>query len=450
MSLFLVLIVPALAGALIGYVTNAVAIKMLFRPLREIRILGIKIPFTPGILPRRRHILAEAIGGMVERELITPEIIGQRLRREDVREGVKTAVAGYTENLSGLPLSRLLSGINGDGDVAEVLAFFFQGLLNSPALESAVNQALDRFFFKAGLWELFGERQITELRENLERIIASALKTEGEGVFFYLNPLLEQAFPRLRALFIQFLEREDIRGELEVQGRIFLANAILKLSVFQRFFISAGQYDRTLHERMPEIIDDLITQIDTLLQNAAIRDRIIKLFQQTLRDILAEKNTLEGLARFVMEILAARLDKPLGEIIRDLSSSSAPLESPGRKILLFIRKNLGPAGEFLKKLGEYPLRDLLLIDREKKEMLDSLIRDRILALAEVQIGSALGSIDIKTMVTERIDSLEMIKVERIVLDVIGRELKWINLFGAILGALIGLFQAVFSWFARSF
>ncbi|MDR2103948.1 MAG: DUF445 family protein [Treponema sp.] len=448
MSLFFILIIPALAGALIGYVTNALAIKMLFRPLGEIRIFGIKLPFTPGILPRRRHKLAEGIGGMVERELITPEIIGQRLRREDLREGVKTAVAGYTEKLFGLPLSQLLSGVNGEKDAAEILHLLFQGLLSSPAVESAANQILDQFFLKANLWELIGGGQTAELRQNLERLITAKLKTEKERFFLCLHPVLEQAFPRLGALFIQFLERKDVRRELEVQGRIFLANAILKLSIFQRFFISAGQYDRTLHERMPEIIDDLIIQIDTLLQNAAIRDRIVMLLQQTVQDILAEK--AEGLPRFAVELLVTHLDKPLGEMIRALSFPSAPLESPGRKILLFIRKNLDSPGEFLKKLGDYPLGDLFLIDKVKKEMLDALIRDKILALAEVQIGAALRSIDIKTMVTERIDSLEMIKVEQIVVDVIGRELKWINLFGAILGALIGLFQAAFSWFARLF
>jgi uncharacterized membrane protein YheB (UPF0754 family) len=37
-------------------------------------------------------------------------------------------------------------------------------------------------------------------------------------------------------------------------------------------------------------------------------------------------------------------------------------------------------------------------------------------------------------------------VEHIVLDVMANQLWWINVFGAILGALIGLFQSFFSWF----
>jgi uncharacterized membrane protein YheB (UPF0754 family) len=40
MNSYLLWIIPPLAGAIIGYVTNAVAVKMLFRPLREIRVFG--------------------------------------------------------------------------------------------------------------------------------------------------------------------------------------------------------------------------------------------------------------------------------------------------------------------------------------------------------------------------------------------------------------------------
>ncbi|MDR1636833.1 MAG: DUF445 family protein, partial [Treponema sp.] len=66
-------LVPPLAGAFIGFLTNVLAIRMLFRPLKELRIFGIRLPFTPGILPRERRRLADSIGRMVERELLTPE-----------------------------------------------------------------------------------------------------------------------------------------------------------------------------------------------------------------------------------------------------------------------------------------------------------------------------------------------------------------------------------------
>jgi uncharacterized membrane-anchored protein YjiN (DUF445 family) len=467
MSWYLVWLVPPLVGAAIGYITNAIAIKMLFRPLGEIKFFGMRLPFTPGILPRRRHRLAESIGAMVERELITPELISRRLNQEDVRENVKTAVAAYTEKLLAFPLSRLLPGNNRKLNPADAgaMATLFRGFIASPVFEAIAERAIDHFFLSRSVWELLGDTSAAELRKNLEKIILSKLRSEREQVSSYLGPVLEQAFPRIASLIIEFFERKEIREELEVQGSIFLSSAILKLNVFQRFFISAGQYDRTLHERMPEIIDDLIMQLDALLRDEAIRNRIILLFQNMVQDILSEKNTEEGLPRFITDLLITRLDKPLGEIIRGLSVQTGTVhEPPGGKILFLIRKILAgdeqheqgksPLPLFLEELlkteGDYRISELFLIDGEKKALLDSLLRDKLLVLAEEQISAALRTINIKAMVIEQIDSLEMIKVERIVLDVIGRELKWINIFGAILGALIGLFQAAFAWLSQAF
>ncbi|WP_329886768.1 DUF445 domain-containing protein [Pseudoramibacter faecis] len=58
-------IVPPLIGAVIGYITNYIAIKMLFRPLTPKMIFGRRVPFTPGIIPRRKAQLADALGKAV-------------------------------------------------------------------------------------------------------------------------------------------------------------------------------------------------------------------------------------------------------------------------------------------------------------------------------------------------------------------------------------------------
>ena len=49
------LIIPIIVGAIIGYFTNWLAIKMLFRPHYEKKIFGIKIPFTPGLIPKEKR-----------------------------------------------------------------------------------------------------------------------------------------------------------------------------------------------------------------------------------------------------------------------------------------------------------------------------------------------------------------------------------------------------------
>ena len=61
MELFRILSGPVV-GAVIGYITNDIAIRMLFRPHMAVYVLGRRLPFTPGIVPRRKDQLAEILG----------------------------------------------------------------------------------------------------------------------------------------------------------------------------------------------------------------------------------------------------------------------------------------------------------------------------------------------------------------------------------------------------
>lgn len=56
-------------GAIIGAVTNQIAIKMLFRPYRPVRILGWRMWFTPGVIPAQRHVIAANIATTFEQKL---------------------------------------------------------------------------------------------------------------------------------------------------------------------------------------------------------------------------------------------------------------------------------------------------------------------------------------------------------------------------------------------
>jgi uncharacterized membrane protein YheB (UPF0754 family) len=94
-------------GAVIGYVTNHIAIKMLFRPLREIRVLGIRLPLTPGIIPKQRYILAESIGNMVSRELITEDTFRTQIVSTGFRERLGQAISDFTTGILQTRLSSL-------------------------------------------------------------------------------------------------------------------------------------------------------------------------------------------------------------------------------------------------------------------------------------------------------------------------------------------------------
>ena len=82
-------------GAIIGYVTNWIAVKMLFRPRREIRIFGKRLPFTPGVIPRGQGRLARAVGEVVETQLLTPEFMGEKLLSKESEEEFKCHVQDW-------------------------------------------------------------------------------------------------------------------------------------------------------------------------------------------------------------------------------------------------------------------------------------------------------------------------------------------------------------------
>lgn len=62
-------------GAVIGYFTNYIAVKMLFYPRKEIKVFGHRLPFTPGAIPKGKPRLAKAVGNIVAGTLFTKEDI---------------------------------------------------------------------------------------------------------------------------------------------------------------------------------------------------------------------------------------------------------------------------------------------------------------------------------------------------------------------------------------
>ena len=79
-------ILPPLVGAVIGYFTNLIAVKMLFYPRRAVFIFGHQLPLTPGAIPKGKARLAKSAGKIVQNELFTREDISGRLLTEEVEK----------------------------------------------------------------------------------------------------------------------------------------------------------------------------------------------------------------------------------------------------------------------------------------------------------------------------------------------------------------------------
>lgn len=116
-------------GAVIGYFTNYIAVKMLFRPRKEIRIFGIRLPFTPGIIPKRREALAKSIGDTVENRLLTKDALLGVLLRDDTKNAVAMEI---TNNIfeSDMSIGELSESLP-DGAKEKLSGYIAHSLCNS-------------------------------------------------------------------------------------------------------------------------------------------------------------------------------------------------------------------------------------------------------------------------------------------------------------------------------
>lgn len=83
-----------LIGAIIGYFTNFLAVKMLFHPRTEKKLFGRTLPFTPGVIPKNKPRLAHAIGQAVANVLLTKEDIAGLLTDDTLNQASTALVAG--------------------------------------------------------------------------------------------------------------------------------------------------------------------------------------------------------------------------------------------------------------------------------------------------------------------------------------------------------------------
>ena len=100
-----------LVGALIGAVTNQVAIKMLFRPYRAWHLGAWRVPFTPGVIPAQRGVIAHNIAQTFEQQLLSGQEIHQFLTGDTARAIVEQRVDELLRSLG--PLAAMASGFRG-------------------------------------------------------------------------------------------------------------------------------------------------------------------------------------------------------------------------------------------------------------------------------------------------------------------------------------------------
>lgn len=88
MNIYLLISIPFVT-ALIGWFTNWVAIRMLFRPRKPMRILGIT---WQGLIPRRQDDLSKQTAEIIESEILQQHVIRNAIQSIDIEPHLRALV----------------------------------------------------------------------------------------------------------------------------------------------------------------------------------------------------------------------------------------------------------------------------------------------------------------------------------------------------------------------
>ncbi len=506
---------PLLLGAIIGYITNALAIKMLFRPYKKLRFLGIPLPFTPGIIPKQRKELAVSIGKMVSNELLTEDAVRTQIYMDSFKQGLVNSIKSYLESLFSVELNSFFNNkkVKQNEATENLINILLEGIDNfiksenfSDLLYKLVKEVSDALY-KNDIEIFFPDDYSKEkaISKFVDYITDSGQKEKllKQIDFWFLQTMknnnaiaeiidqkmisrfvsfVDYVYPSLVDLLLNWLNSEETRKDLTERGSRLLTEIIDRLNGFQKFIVMAGQYKITLEKNMDSIVDDFILELNNTAKSdknrnslmTTIEDKLLSFrefgvnevvknksevresvlnFASTLFDVFA---SAESKADLVLKINQSSIlkENTLGSIAEKYFSLSS--ENLSKYICSLISGNpdqkkksiLGDSFSIFldvvkESLGSKNLSSLFGFSDKELKRISVSIAESLILLINDKIPDILTTINIKKLVIDKVDSLNIKEVEGLLLIVIQKHLRWINLFGAILGALIGAIQ-VFS------
>lgn len=272
-------IIPPLVGAVIGYFTNYIAVKMLFRPLHPVKIGGKTLPFTPGIIPKGKPRLAKALGKAVGTTLLTETDIKNVLLSESMQNTIKS----YAGNLIRSELT--LKDFAGKTMSPEKYNEIRQNIC------SVITEKIMTSANNANLGQIIAEKGGDAIKEKVagtmlamfikDELINSLCMSLGEKVNEYINQNGRDIISPIIDSEAGKLENKSIYEILTETG----VDADKLPDSFLRIYISfiekhADEFIRNF--RISEIVEEKVNQMDVLM----LEDLLMSIMKKELNAVV--------------------------------------------------------------------------------------------------------------------------------------------------------------------
>ncbi len=266
-----------LVGAVIGYFTNFLAVKMLFRPRQEVKVFGHTLPFTPGIIPKNKPRLAHAIGQAVANVLLTKEDFTGLITDSALEQASTALVTG--------------SGLFSQGTLED--------LAHRAGIEQVETERLEEFLTEK-VWQ---SAQSMDLGDMVSRKAQEIVQSKPMLMLLPLDSILSA----IKAKVNEYVSSEDCRTQIgnvlhEKVQEVLHAPTAQTLEQLGLTETAAESYLALILRRIVDAnLEPLLARLDlAAMVEAKINDMDVAIFEDLIMSVMKnELNAIVNLGFFI-------------------------------------------------------------------------------------------------------------------------------------------------------
>lgn len=491
-------IIGALIGAVIGYITNWLAIKMLFRPREAKYIFGIKLPFTPGLIPKEKSRIANKVGETVGTHLLNSDSLSKALKDDKIKakfnevakekinqvinsnstleESLKNTLGENYYALKGNMINNItktiLESIQEEEFKNKVKFYIVDSIkerlnkepkkiidfINSNKFREVIINTLGEektrdIIGKAILKEVktLGKEDLTieeVIPENIKPYIEEYVKSQKDTLVDIIKNLLRDnevshkiksaINDNIPSIVSMFLSGDVIYGKL-----VSLVDKSLSEEENKEYICDAAL--AFVHESMKKKVSDVINNVG---------EEKLEVISDALGDKISKKLNTEENIDSIISKLNCKISSfnSYEEIIKVLFNDyeNILIDNIDSMISQIINNNQlsGGISKIIEKLFDKFLQNSLNdicynkqnLENSIMSILDNLYNDFV----ENKSAKVLEIVDISSIVEEQINAFEVDYAEEIIIGIANKELKAITWLGALLGGILGILSPLLS------
>ncbi|EDT24275.1 DUF445 family protein [Clostridium perfringens] len=491
-------IIGALIGAVIGYITNWLAIKMLFRPREAKYIFGMKLPFTPGLIPKEKSRIANKVGETVGTHLLNSDSLSKALKDDKIKAKFNEVAKEKINQIinSNSTLENSLKNTLGENYYAlkgNMIDNIAKTILESIQEEEFKNKV--KFYIVDSIKERlnkepekiidfinsnkFREVIINTLEEEKTRdIIGKALlkevKTLGkedltieEVIPENIKPYIEEYVKSQKDTFVDIIKnllRDDevshkiksaINDNIPSIVSMFLSGDVIYGKLVSLVDKSLSEEENKeyicdaalafVHESMKKKVSDVINNVGEEklgVISDALGDKISKKLntEENIDSIISKLNCKISSFNSYEEIIKVLFNDYENILIDNIDSMISQIVNNNQlsgEISKMIEK-------VFDKFLQNSLNDICYNKQNLENSIMSILDNLYNDFVENKSAKVLEIVDISSIVEEQINAFEVDYAEEIIIGIANKELKAITWLGALLGGILGILSPLLS------